>query len=258
VSKRQSTQMFDLTGRVALVTGAGRGLGRVLALGLAGAGASIAGAGRSIDPLRTLVVEVGELGSTGTAHTVDVTDPDAVSDMVDEVIERHGRIDILVNNAGMKVPQKVLDVSEAAWDQVLGTNLKGAFFVAQAAGRHMVERGQGKIINVASTYAVVGADGRATYAASKGGLLQLTRVMAIEWASKGVNVNAVGPTSIPTPMNEALFADPAWRERALAKIPAGRFCAPEDVIGSVVFLASAASDMIHGQLLLIDGGLTAV
>jgi NAD(P)-dependent dehydrogenase (short-subunit alcohol dehydrogenase family) len=141
---------------------------------------------------------------------------------------------------------------------VLGTNLRGAFFMAQAVARHMAERGSGKIVNVASTYSVVGAAGRATYAASKGGLLQLTRVMAIELAARGVNVNAIGPTSIATPMNEALFADAAWRDRQLQRIPAGRFAEPDDVVGAVIFLASAASDMIHGQLLLIDGGFTAL
>jgi len=152
----------------------------------------------------------------------------------------------------------VLDVTVEAWDDVLGTNLRGPALVAQAVGRHMIERGSGKVINVASTYAVVGAVGRASYAASKGGLMQLTRVMAVEWAPLGVNVNAVGPTAIETPMNEALFADPEWRQRALDKIPAGRFCEPDDVVGAVIFLASPASDMIHGQLILIDGGLTIV
>lgn len=258
MSARRSSELFDLTGRVALVTGAGRGLGRTISLGLAGAGAAVAGAARSTDQLHSLVAEIDALGAAGSAHIADVTDRSAVDRMVAEVIAHHGRIDILVNNAGVKIPQDVLDVTEDAWDLVLGTNLKGPLLVSQAVGRHMIERGQGKIINVASTYAVVGAAGRASYAASKGGLLQLTRVMAIEWAAKGVHVNAVGPTSTPTPMNENLFADPEWRERTLAKVPAGRFCEPDDVIGAVIFLASPASDMVHGQLLLIDGGWTAI
>jgi NAD(P)-dependent dehydrogenase (short-subunit alcohol dehydrogenase family) len=258
VSADRARDPFDLTGRVALVTGAGRGIGRSIALGLAHAGADIAAAARSEDEIRALAGEVTGLGRTGTAHRVDVRDARDVTRMVDGVLAEHGRVDILINNAGAKVPQDVLDVTEEAWDLVLGTNLKGAFFVAQAVGRHMVERGAGKIVNVASTYAVVGAAGRATYAASKGGLLQLTRVMAIEWAARGVNVNAIGPTSIFTPMNEGLFADPAWREGALARIPAGRFAEPDDVVGAVVFLSSRASDMVHGHLLLIDGGWTAV
>ena len=250
-------QPFDLTGKVALVTGAGRGLGRVIALGLAAAGADVAAAARSSDELETLVGEIAALGRSGSGHTCDVRNVAGAQEMVDSVTQRYGHIDILVNNAGAKVPQQAIDVTEDAWDLVIDTNLKGAFFVAQAVGRTMVKQGAGKIINVASTYSIVGAAGRATYAASKGGLLQLTRVMAIEWAPSGVNVNAIGPTSTFTPMNQALFADDAWRDQALAHIPAGRFCEPEDVVGAVVFLASAASDMVNGHLLLIDGAFTA-
>jgi NAD(P)-dependent dehydrogenase (short-subunit alcohol dehydrogenase family) len=195
---------------------------------------------------------------TVSTHRLDVTDRGSIQETIDAVVARHGHLDILLNNAGTKVPQSVLDVTEDAWDEVLGTNLKGAFFCAQAAARVMVERGRGKIINVASTYAVVGAANRATYAASKGGLLQLTRVMAIELAGRGVNVNAIGPTATNTPMNASLFESDAWRSDALARIPAGRFAVPEDVAGAVVFLASAASDMVNGHLLLIDGGFTAL
>jgi 2-dehydro-3-deoxy-D-gluconate 5-dehydrogenase len=249
---------FDLHGRVAFVTGAGRGLGREIALGLASAGADVAVASRTRSELDSLAREIEGVGRRASVHEFDVLDLDSIRHAVDDAIAGHGRIDILVNNAGAKVPQQALDVTEAAWDEVIGTNLKGAFFVAQTVGRHMVERGSGKIINVASTYAVVGAAGRATYAASKGGLLQLTRVMAIEWAPKGVHVNAIGPTSTNTPMNDELFADQDWRERTLAKIPAGRFAEPADVVGSVIFLASAASDMVNGHLLLIDGGWTAL
>lgn len=247
---------FDLTGRVALVTGAGRGLGRAISVGLAEAGAHIAGAARSLSEVESMVGEVAAAGRMATAHSVDVLEAESIKSLVAEVVDRHGRIDILVNNAGTKVAQPVLDVTEADWDLVLGTNLRGSFFMAQAVGAHMVQRGTGKIINVASTYSVVGAVGRAAYAASKGGLLQLTRVMALEWAPHGINVNAIGPTSALTRMNEGIFADEASRHSAIAKIPAGRMCEPDDVVGSVVFLASSASDMIHGHLLVIDGGFT--
>lgn len=250
--------LFDLTGRVALVTGGGRGLGRTLALGLADAGADVAVVGRSPEPLAAVAEKIEGLGRKASAHVADVTAPEAIGAMVDEVVDRHGSIDILINNAAIKIAQNVLDVTPDAWDDVLTTNLRGPVLVAQAVGRHMIDRGSGKIVNVASTYAVVAATGRASYAASKGGLLQLTKVMAVEWAPLGVNVNAVGPTAIETPMNEQFFADPEWRRRALEKIPAGRFCEPDDVVGTVVFLASAASDMIHGQLILVDGGLTVV
>lgn len=252
------TGLFDLTGKLALVTGAGRGLGRAIALGLADAGADIAGAARTVTELESLGADVEAAGRRYSAHGLDVSDRGRVEEVVAAVVERHGRIDILVNNAGVKVPQDVLDTTEDAWDHVLDINLKGAFFVAQAVGRHMLARGGGKIINIASTYSVVGAPARATYAASKGGLLQLTRVMAIEWAGHGVNVNAIGPTAALTPMNDLVFADEAARAEAVAKIPAGRFCTPEDVVGPTVFLASAASDMVHGHLLLVDGGLTAL
>jgi 2-deoxy-D-gluconate 3-dehydrogenase len=256
VAAAAGPSMFDLSGRTAFVTGASRGLGRTLAIGLASAGADVALAGRDQSALDETGRLVAATGRSFSAHVADIASPAAVTVLVDDVLKRHGRIDILVNNAGVKVPQDAVDVTEQAWDAVMATNLKGAFFVAQAVGRHMVDRGSGKIVNIGSTYSVVTARGRTTYAVSKGGLLQLTRALALEWAPAGVNVNAVGPTSIPTPMNDGLFADPAWREQALARIPAGRFCSPDDVVGAVVFLSSAASDMVHGQLLLIDGGLT--
>jgi NAD(P)-dependent dehydrogenase (short-subunit alcohol dehydrogenase family) len=250
--------LFDLTGKVAFVTGAGRGLGRAIALGLAGAGADVAGAARTPGELATLAAEVRALGRAASAHPMDIRSSADVERAVAEAVEAHGRIDILVNNAGAKVPQDAVDVTDDAWDLVLGTNLKGAFFCAQAVARGMLAQGSGKIINIASTYSVVGAPGRATYAASKGGLLQLTKVMAIEWAARNIHVNAIGPTAALTPMNDDVLADEQSRRAALAKIPAGRFCEPEDIVGPAIFLASRASDMVHGHLLLVDGGLTAL
>jgi 2-deoxy-D-gluconate 3-dehydrogenase len=250
-------EQFDLTGRVALVTGAGRGLGRAASLALAEAGATVAGAARSRDQIEAVAEDVRKLGGNASSHIVDVRAVADIRRMVGQVLAQHGHIDILVNNAGSKMPQLALEVTEEAWDDVIGTNLKGAFFCAQAVAQAMVARGSGKIINMASTYSVIGAPGRATYAASKGGLLQLTRVMAVELASKGINVNAIGPTATQTPMNQALFNEEEWRREALAKIPAGRYCEPGDVAGAVIFLASRASDMVHGHLLLVDGALTA-
>ncbi len=249
--------LFDVRGRVAIVTGAGRGIGHDIAKGLAEAGATVAAAARSTDEVDRLAADIERAGGSASAHHLDVQDRDSIDQFVADVLARHGGIDILVNNAGAKVNQSAEDVTEEAWDLVLDTNLKGAFFVAQVVGHHMLARGAGKIINIASTYAVVAAHDRTTYAISKGGLLQLTRSLALEWAGRGVNVNAIGPTSIETPMNAELFGDPAWRESALKKIPAGRFATPGDLIGPVLFLASAASDMVHGHLLLVDGGWTA-
>lgn len=251
------SDLFDLSGRVGLVTGAGRGLGRAAALALAGAGATVATAARSRAQIEDTSEHIRENGGQASAHVVDVRSVSEIKRMVGEVVRRYGRIDILVNNAGTKMPQLSLDVTEDAWDDIIDTNLKGAFFCAQAVARVMIDNGSGKIINMASTYSVIGGAGRATYAASKGGLLQLTRVMAIELAPKGINVNAIGPTATRTPMNEPLFAQEEWRREALARIPAGRYCEPEDIAGAVIYLSSRASDMVHGHLLLIDGGLTA-
>ena len=250
--------LFDLTGRIALVTGAGRGLGRASALALAEAGADIAAASRSTDELESLADEVRAVGRRASVHRLDIRSVADIGRTVAEVIETHGRIDILVNNAGTNVQQDVLDVTEADWDLVYETNLKGAFFTAQAVGRHMVERGSGKIINMCSTFANLGWPGRVSYAASKGGLAQATRVMAIEWSSKGVNVNAVGPTATLTKMNEQLFSNEAYRERVLSRIPAGRYAEPKDVAGAVVYLASPASDMVHGHMLMVDGAWSVI
>jgi 2-deoxy-D-gluconate 3-dehydrogenase len=250
--------MFDLSGRLALVTGAGRGLGRESALALARCGADIAAASRSTDELESLADEVRGLGRQATVHRLDIRSVDDVRRTVAEVIATHGRIDILVNNAGTNVQQEVLDVTEEAWDTVMETNLRGAFFCAQTVGRHMVERGSGKIINMCSTFANLGFYGRVSYAASKGGLAQVTRVMAIEWSSKGVNVNAVGPTATLTKMNEVLFSDEAWREKVISRIPAGRYAEPKDVAGAVVFLAGPASDMVHGHMLMVDGAWSVI
>ncbi len=250
--------LFDLTGKVAMVTGAGRGLGRSSALALAEAGADNAAVSRSTDELESLADEVRVLGRQATVHTLDVRSIPDIRRTVAEVIAAHGRIDILVNNAGTNVQQEVLDVTEEAWDLVMSTNLKGAFFCAQTVGRHMVERGSGKIINMASTFANLGFFGRASYSASKGGVAQFTRVMAIEWSSKGVNVNAIGPTATLTKMNEELFSDEAYRQKVISRIPAGRYAEPRDVAGAVVYLASPASDMVHGHLLLVDGGWSVI
>ena len=251
-------KMFDLSGKVAMVTGAGRGLGRSSAMALAEAGADLAVASRSTDELESLAEEARALGRKATTHLLDIRSIPDIHRTVGEIIETHGRIDILVNNAGTNVQQDVLDVTEEGWDLVMQTNLKGAFFCAQAVGRHMVERGSGKIINMASTFANLGFFGRASYAASKGGVAQFTRVMAIEWSSKGVNVNAIGPTATLTKMNEELFSDEAYRQKVISRIPAGRYAEPKDVAGAVVYLASPASDMVHGHLLLVDGAWSVI
>jgi NAD(P)-dependent dehydrogenase (short-subunit alcohol dehydrogenase family) len=248
---------FDLSGKVALVTGAGRGIGRDSALGLAQAGADLALTSRSEQELQSLAEEVRGLDRRAEVIPVDLQRVAEIQTMVGRVEDLFGRIDILLNNAGTNVNQTVLEVSEQAWDLIMDTNLKGAFFCAQAVARGMVERRAGKIITMASTFAVVGMPERVPYCASKGGVLQMTRAMAVELAPCNVQVNAVGPTATPTVMNQELFENEAWRQMVLARIPAGRFCSPADVAGAVVFLASPAADMVTGQILLVDGGWTA-
>ena len=248
---------FDLTGKIALVTGAGRGIGRDAALGLAQAGADVAVTSRSEHELQSLAEEIRGLGRQAEVFPADLRRVADIRAMVQRVEERFGRIDILLNNAGTNVNQSVLEVTEEAWDLMMDTNLKGAFFCAQAVARGMVERRAGKIINMASTFAVVGMAVRVPYCATKGGVLQMTRSMALELAPRNVQVNAVGPTATSTVMNQDLFANESWREMVLGKIPAGRFCTPADVVGAIVYLASPAADMVTGQILIVDGGWTA-
>ncbi len=186
-------------------------------------------------------------------------DMDSIDRMVTQTVEDAGRIDILVNNAGINIPCDALDVTEEDWDAVQDVNLKGLFFLSQAVARQMKADGSGgRIINVASINGVVGYYKRAAYCSSKAGVVNLTRVLALEWAQYGINVNAVGPTFILTPLTQSTFDDPAQREDLLGRIPLGRVGQPEDVVGAVVFLASAAAAMVTGHTLMVDGGWTAI
>jgi 2-deoxy-D-gluconate 3-dehydrogenase len=247
-------------GKVALVTGAGSGLGQAIAIALAHAGADVAlteQPGREA-AAATTVQEIEAAGRRAVAWPLDVTRIANIGEVADDVVARFGRIDILVNNAGINVPRLALDVLEEDWDRVLDINLKGAFFMAQAVARKaMVPQGGGKIINIASQNGVVGMHHRAAYCSSKAGLVNLTRVLAIEWAPYHINVNAVGPTFVETPLTRPMFEDSAFRAEVLGHIPLGRLGKPEDVAGAVVFLASPAADLVTGHTLLVDGGWTA-
>jgi NAD(P)-dependent dehydrogenase (short-subunit alcohol dehydrogenase family) len=244
---------FRLDGKVALVTGASRGLGAGIAAALKEAGATVVGTSRK----QGSAEQVAErLDSVPVA--MDVSDVASVRAGVDRVASELGRLDVLVNNAGLNIPQGVFDVDEASWDAVLDTNLKGTFFAAQAAARHMAGRGEGgRIINVASQAGVVGIEERSAYGASKGGTVLLTKVLAIELAQHGITVNAVAPTFIATELTRATLEDPAWRERILSRIPLGRVGEVEDVAAATVYLASPAAAMVTGHTLLVDGGWTA-
>jgi NAD(P)-dependent dehydrogenase (short-subunit alcohol dehydrogenase family) len=248
---------FSLEGKVALVTGAGRGLGRVFSLALAAAGADVVVAARTEDELRSLVREVRALGRAGLARPLDVADVASIRDAVGETVDRLGRLDVLVNNAGTSVRRPALEIDEDEWDRVVDTNLKGAFFCAQAAGRVMVRQRAGKIINVASALAFVASNDLAVYCTTKAAVVQMTRALALEWAPSQVNVNAIAPTTTRTPMMEARLADPAIHESYVRHIPMGRVGAPDDLIGALLFLAGPASDFVTGQTVVVDGGFTA-
>lgn len=243
---------FSLAGRVALVTGASYGIGAGLARALAAAGVRVAVAARSRALLDELARDID-----GLAVPFDMTDVSAIRAGVDAVVGHFGCIDILVNNAGLGANHDALDVSESDWDQMMAVNLKGVFFCSQAAARHMLPRGYGRIVNVSSQGGLVGIPRHAVYAASKGGVNQLTRVLALEWSARGVTVNAVAPTFIETPGTKERLDQPEFRESVLSRIPAGRVGTVADVAGAVMYLASPAAGLVTGSVLSVDGGWTA-
>lgn len=240
---------FRLDGKRALVTGAGRGLGRAIADGLAELGAEVIGTSRDPAEAKRIAERYGT-----AATTLDARDIASFPDIVENVWP----VDILVNNAGVNVPQSVLDVDEASWDLVLDTNLKGAFFLTQAVVRKMRAADlAGSIINIGSQAGEVGIEERSAYCASKSGLHQITKVMALELAKSNIRVNAVAPTFVLTDLTRVTLNNPEWRARVLERIPAGRFAEPQDVVGAVAFLAGPTAGMVTGHVLLVDGGWTA-
>jgi NAD(P)-dependent dehydrogenase (short-subunit alcohol dehydrogenase family) len=247
---------IDLSGRIALVTGAGKGIGRAICLELARAGADIFGVSRTGSDLEALGDEVRVLGVRYASCIADIVSVAAAEDVASRA-EAFGAVDVLVNSAGVARTAPAEDLSEEEWDDVLDTNLKGAFFVSQAVGRNMLDRGTGRIINVSSQAGIVGLRDHIAYCASKAGLGLMTKVLAIEWGPRGVAVNAVAPTVIMTPMGEQVWGDPEVGRPMLAKIPLGRFGQPVEVASVVAFLASDMAAMINGEIVAIDGGYTA-
>jgi 2-dehydro-3-deoxy-D-gluconate 5-dehydrogenase len=246
------TNPFDLAGRAAIVTGANTGIGQAIAVALAEAGADVALAGRSRADETAARVEA--LGSRALPIEADLATIGPVQRVVDEALAAFGRLDILVNNAGIIRRADAVDFSEADWDAVIDTNLKSLFFLCQAAGRHMLGQGGGKIVNIASLLSFQGGIRVPSYAAAKSGVAGVTRALANEWAGRGVNVNAIAPGYIATNNTAALQADEARNRQILERIPAGRWGDPKDVAGAAVFLASPAADYVNGHVLAVDGG----
>ena len=243
---------FDLSGRVALVTGASRGLGQAIAFGLARAGADIAAVGTA--GCEDTVAQVQALGRRAVSLSADLSSIAPIAGLVEAAEQALGEINILVNNAGTIRRADAVDFSEADWDAVIDVNLKSAFFLAQACGRRMLAAGGGKIINIASMLSFQGGVRVPSYTASKSGLAGITRLLANEWGGRGVNVNAIAPGYMRTDNTAALQRDETRNRQILERIPAGRWGEPDDLSGAAVFLASAASDYVHGAILPVDGG----
>ena len=249
--------MFSLQGRRALVTGSGQGIGLALAQALAQAGAAVVLNGRSAGKLENAAAVLRASGATVEVAAFDVTDQVAVQDGVAAIEERHGPIDVLFNNAGIQRRAPLEQFEATAWREVMTTNLDSVFFVAQAVARFMIPRGAGKIINICSVQSELGRPSIAPYAASKGAVKMLTKGMCADWAKHGLQVNGIGPGYFATPMNQALVDDPAFSAWLCKRTPAGRWGRTEELGGAAVFLASAASSFVNGQILYVDGGMTA-
>ena len=249
-------ERFGLRGKVALVTGSSRGLGRAMARALAQAGAHVIVNGRDPANLAPVVAEISAVAAGGKVHAIaaDLADRAQVERLVREAIAWQGRLDVLVNNAGIIRRAPAAEHGDADWDLVLRVNLDGVFTACRAAGRHMLERGSGRIINVASLLSFFGGITVPGYAASKGAVAQLTKALSNEWAGRGVNVNAIAPGYMRTDNTAALQADAVRSKEILGRIPANRWGEPADLEGAVVFLASRASDYLSGHVLVVDGG----
>ena len=245
--------LFDLAGRRALVTGSSQGIGHALAVGLAAHGAAVVLNGR--DPDRLAAAAAGIAGAATAPF--DVTDPEAVAAGIARIEHDLGPIDILVNNAGMQFRTMLEDYPVEKWRQLLETNVSSLFYVGQAVARHMIPRGRGKIINIASVQSELARPGIAPYTATKGAVRNLTRGMATDWARHGLQVNAIAPGYFRTPLNQALVDDPAFSEWLAKRTPAGRWGEVGELVGAAVFLASDASSFVNGHTLFVDGGITA-
>jgi len=251
-----SQQLFDLSGKVAIVTGTSRGLGQYFARALALAGADLVITSRQAETLGEFKKEISSLGRRALPLQLDVRDYDSIQQMVENAWKHYGQIDILVNNAGCNVRKPSTEVTWQDWNLVLNTNLRGTFFVAQAVAKKMIPRQYGRIINIGSVTSVFGYAGLAPYCASRGGVKQLTMSLADDWGSSGITVNCLAPGWFKTDQNRMMYENQEWVEYLIDRIPLKRPGAPGDLAGAVVFLASDASEYITGQTILVDGGIS--
>ena len=248
--------MFDLSGKVAIVTGASRGLGQYFGRALARAGADLVITSRNLSSLDKFREEIESMGRKALPVELDVCNYDSIQRMVETAYEEYGKIDILVNNAGCNVRKPALDITWDDWNTVLDTNLRGSFFVAQAVARKMIPRLYGRIINIGSVTSVFGYAGITPYCASRGGVKQMTMSLADEWGRYGITVNCLAPGWFKTEQNKVLYENKKWVEYICDRIPLKRPGQPDDLDGAIVFLASDESKYITGQIILVDGGIT--
>ncbi|KJS31036.1 MAG: hypothetical protein VR64_13215 [Desulfatitalea sp. BRH_c12] len=248
------TIQFDLSGKVAIVTGGGKGIGRAIALGLSSAGARVVVAGRTADPLNEVAEQIRAAGGQALPLPTDLTDGSQIDQLAAKTIETFGRIDILVNNAARSFLRSLLDLREDGWDKVFNTNVKAVWLLSRAVARQMIAQKSGRIINITTVGAEKAELGMAAYGCSKAALKMLTRCMAREWAPFGIQVNAVGPGLTRTAFSEPIWSNPDIAKHVTAMLPMGRIAEPEEIVPAVLFLASEGANYMTGETIYVDGG----
>lgn len=247
---------FHLENKIALVTGASKGIGSGIAKELANAGATVVLCARDTEQLQELKKEIGTENGDAHVFPLDVSAVNQIKEVFGSIYEQFGRIDILINNAGLGYNHAASEVSEADWDEMMDVNLKGLFFCAQQAGKYMIENGYGRIINMSSQASLVAIKDHAVYCASKGGVNMLTKVLALEWADKGITVNGIAPTFTYTPGTAERLDNPEYRASVVDRIPVGKVATIQDIVAAILYLTGTHSDMVTGTTLVIDGGWT--